>query len=296
MAEEVAIIRRWIGNGVGEIRIPNDLIVKRVGFGGAWLTGPGTYGPPPDLAVACNVVRRAADVGIQLFDTADCYGPETSELLIAEALHPYPDDLAISTKGGRLALGNNQWQPDGRPEHLTRACEASLKRLRPDAIDLYQLNAVDPAVPLEESLGALLQLREEGKIRRIGICNVSAEDLSQAQSIAPISSVQDRYDLFTRSNEAVLQLCEDRGIPFLAWFPPSNDIGAPQGSALARIAHHHGVKPTQVALAWLIGRSPSVIPLPGTVNPDWYEEDLASLEITLTTDDMEQISSEAGPC
>jgi pyridoxine 4-dehydrogenase len=192
---------------IGTVRLSETLRVRRVGFGGAWLTGPGSYGPPPDLPVACGIVRRAVACGIQLVDTADCYGPEISELLIAEALHPYPEDVVVSTKGGRQALGHNRWRAIGQPRHLKRACDASLRRLRLDTIDLYQLNAVDPEVALEESLGALVELRGSGKIRNIGVCNVDVEQLERARAVTPIASVQDRYDINTRVNHPVLDFC-----------------------------------------------------------------------------------------
>jgi aryl-alcohol dehydrogenase-like predicted oxidoreductase len=272
---------------IGTVQFADDLSVRRVGFGGAWLTGPGTYGPPPDLDAARAILRRAVEFGIQLFDTADCYGPETSELLIAEALYPYPDDVVISTKGGRLALGNSQWQAAGRPEHLKQACEGSLRRLRLEAIDLYQLNAVDPDVPLEESLGALVELREAGKIRHIGLCNVNTEEFARAQAATRIASVQDRYDLLTRANDPVIDACTRAGIAFLPWAPPMNELQAGPGSALAHIAAAHKVNPSQVALAWLITRSPVVTPLPGTVIPGWFEEDLAALEIMLSAEEAE---------
>lgn len=277
---------------VGSVSFLEGLTVRRVGFGGAWLTGPGTYGPPPDLDAARSILRRAVDAGLQLIDTADCYGPEISELLIAEALHPYPNDVVISTKGGRLALGNNQWQAAGRPEHLKAACEGSLRRLRLETIDLYQLNAVDPDVPLEESLGALVELRAAGKIRNIGVCNVTVEQLAQARAVTDIASVQDRYDLWTRANDPVLDVCTHAGIAFLPWFPPSNDASARPGTALARIAEQQAVRPAQVALAWLLARSPNVVPLPGTVNPDWFEEDLAALDITLIVKEVQQLTDE----
>lgn len=270
----------------GTIFIGGDLPVRRVGFGGAWLTGPGTFGPPPDLEAARRSVRTALDAGVQLFDTADCYGPEISEELIAEALAPYPDGVVVSTKGGRRPLGNNQWQVNGRPEHLRRACEASLRRLRLERIDLYQLNAIDPDVPLAESLGALLELGDEGKVRHIGICNVNAEELAEASRIAPVASVQDRFDLTTRANEPVLRACEQAGLAFLPWFPPDNERRAEAGSALAEVAGRTGATPGQVALAWLLATSPVALPLPGTPDPACFEEDLEALALDLTDDEV----------
>jgi pyridoxine 4-dehydrogenase len=276
---------------VGTVAIAQGRSVRRVGFGGAWLTGPGTYGPPPDPVVARGIVRRAVECGFQLIDTADCYGPETSELLIADALHPYGEDIVISTKGGRIALGNNRWRPAGRPEHLIEACEESLRRLRLDAIDLYQLNAIDPDVPVEESLGALVDLREAGKIRNIGVCNVDASQLSRCQAVTTIASVQDRYDFLDRTNEPVLEQCARDGIMFLGWFPPANDLAAEPGSTLARIAANRSVRPAQIALAWLIVHSDILVPLPGTVNADWFEEDLAALDVNLTAAEIELLTA-----
>jgi len=276
---------------VGTIALGADLSVRRVGFGGAWLTGPGTFGPPPDPDQASLALRRAVDRGIQLVDTADCYGPEVSERLIAETLWPYPDDVVVSTKGGRVALGHGQWRPDGRPEHLVSALDASLARLRLDHVDLYQLNAVDPQVPLADSLGALEEQRVRGKVRHIGICNVDVEKLDDACRVARIVSVQDRFDLTTRENEPVLRACERRGIAFLAWFPPDNERIAPPGSALERVAATHRASPAQVALAWLVQSSSVTVPLPGATRPEWIDEDLAALELGLGDDELEQLSS-----
>jgi aryl-alcohol dehydrogenase-like predicted oxidoreductase len=271
---------------IGTVALGDGHTVRRVGFGGAWLTGPGTYGPPPDLNAARGAVRRAVDAGVQLVDTADCYGPEISERLIAESLHPYPDGVVVSTKGGRLPLGNNRWRADGRPEHLREACEASLRRLRLGAIGLYQLNAVDPEVPLEESLGALVELREEGKIRAIGVCNVDAAQLERAGAVTSIASVQDRYDLLTRENEPVLEACARQGIAFLAWFPPSAGFDAEAGSALHHVAAAHDATTRQVMLAWIVAHSLALVPLPGAPDPGRYGEDLDGIAIELTTDEV----------
>lgn len=274
---------------IGTVAVSGELSIRRVGFGGAWLTGPGTYGAPPSLDTARDVVRRAVGAGIQLIDTADCYGPEISETLICEALYPYPADVVVSTKGGRLPLGNNRWRANGRAEHLKKACEGSLRRLRRETIDLYQLNAVDPTVPIEESIGALVELRDEGKIRNIGICNVDVGELNRARAVVRISSVQDRYDLLTRANDAVLDECTRAGILFLPWFPPQNDLEAEPDSLLDLIAGKYDVRPAQICLAWLFARSPVMVPLPGTVNPDWFAEDLAALEISLTADEIREL-------
>jgi aryl-alcohol dehydrogenase-like predicted oxidoreductase len=229
--------------------------------------------------------------GIQLIDTADCYGPEISELLIAEALYPYPEDVVIATKGGRLALGDNRWQPDGRPQHLIRACEGSLRRLRLETIELYQLNAIDPQVPVEESLGALIELREAGKIRNIGVCNVDTAELSRCQAVTRIASVQDRYDFGDRANEPVLEECSRAGIAFLAWFPAVRNLFAQPGSALAQAAEAHAATPAQVALAWLLSRFSVCVPLPGTVDPFRLAEDLAALELELTAVEVDRLSA-----
>jgi pyridoxine 4-dehydrogenase len=266
-----------------------------VGFGGAWLTGPGTFGPPPDLRAAREAVRCAVAAGVQLVDTADCYGPETSETLIAEALHPYPDEVAISTKGGRHALGEGRWRADGRPEHLRAACEGSLRRLRLEAIDLYQLAAVDPGVPLEESLGALVELREEGKIRRIGVCNVGVGELEQARAVTPIASVQDRFDVRTRDNEPVLDACARLGVAFLPWFPPWHGEAAAPGSPLAEVSRRHAAQPAQIGLVWLLARAPVVLPLPGADHPSACETDLEALRIELASDEVEGLTTQLHP-
>jgi aryl-alcohol dehydrogenase-like predicted oxidoreductase len=278
-----------VGARAGTVALGDRGGVPRVGFGGAWLTGPGTFGPPADLGLARQVIRRAAAAGVRLFDTADSYGPQISEELIAAALHPYDEDIVISTKGGRHALGDNRWRADGRPEHLRAACEASLRRLRLEAIDLYQLNAVDPDVPIAESLGALLELRAAGKVRAIGICNVDVDQLEAALAVAPIASVQDRFDVRCRDHEPVLDACTRLEIPFLPWFPPWHDEAAPAASPLARVAERHGAKPAQVGLAWLLARSPLTVPLPGGTDPAAFEEDLEALAIELDPEEMREL-------
>lgn len=274
---------------LGEIEIAAGLFVRRIGFGGAWLTGPGMYGPPENPDGARRNLRRAVEAGVQLIDTADCYGPEISERLVCDALRPYPADVAISTKGGRIALGDNIWRADGRPDHLRQACEASLGRLGVDTIDLYQLNAIDPEVAVEESLGALVELRDVGKIRAIGVCNVSVPEFDRVRRAAPVVSVQNRYDLLTRQNEEVLTACERENITFLPWFPPNNGLRAAPGSPLARVADAHGATPAQIALAWLSRHSPVILPLPGTATPEWWDEDLAALDLELTSSEVEDL-------
>lgn len=276
---------------ISSIELAPELRVRRCGFGSAWLTGPGMFGPPPDRDAAIGVLRRAIDAGIQLVDTADCYGPEVIEHLVAETLHPYPSDLVISTKGGRFALGDNRWRADGRPEHLTQACEASLRRLRLETIDLYQLNAVDPAVPLEESVGALVELQQAGKIRCIGLCNVDVEQLARAQAVAGITSVQDRFDLLHRETEAVLDACDAAGVVFLPWSPPTATDDARTDHAWSQIAAAHGASPSQIALAWMLERSRVMLPLPGTADPTRFEQDLGALSLRLTPDEVQTLTA-----
>jgi pyridoxine 4-dehydrogenase len=280
---------RW--DDLGEVELTPGTRVRRPGFGGAWLTGPGTYGPPPDVDAARAVLRLALDAGVQLFDTADCYGPGVSETLIAEALYPYPQDVVVSTKGGRRALGGNRWEADGRPGHLRAACEGSLRRLRLADIHLYQLNAVDPDVPLEESVGALDELRTVGMLRHIGLCNVSTDQLRRAMAVTRICSVQNRYDLLSRDREDVLELCAREGVAFLPWFPPAHGLHAGPGSALAQVAAAHDATPAQVALAWLLRRADVVLPLPGTPVAEEWEEDLAALDLRLTTAEAARLTA-----
>jgi aryl-alcohol dehydrogenase-like predicted oxidoreductase len=275
---------------VGTVRIGSRVEVPRLGFGGAWLTGPGTYGPPPDLGVARDIVRSAVERGVRLVDTADCYGPAISETLVGEALYPYRGDVVVSTKGGRLALGPNRWRADGRPAHLRRACEESLRRLRLEAIELYQLNAVDPSVPLEDSVGALVELRREGKIRAIGLCNVGVAELERARAVTSIASVQDRYDVHTRDHQDVLDYCVRNGIVLLPWFPPANRLRAEIGSPLGRVAAAHDATPAQVALAWLVASAPVTVPLAGTTIPEWEDENLAAIDLELSAAEVDALT------
>src|SRR5215207_4936163 len=234
----------------GTVALGGDLQVRRLGFGAMRLTGDGIWGAPEDPEMAKSVLRRAVELGVDFIDTADSYGPHVSEELIAEALHPYPGGLVIATKGGLLRTGPGQWPRDGRPEHLKEACEGSLRRLRVDRIDLYQLHRPDPAVPYEESVGALAELRSEGKVRHVGVSNVSVEQLDTARSIVPVVSVQNRYNLADRASEDVLRVCERDGLAFLPWFPLATGDLAKRGSALDDIAARLGVPPSHVALAW----------------------------------------------
>jgi aryl-alcohol dehydrogenase-like predicted oxidoreductase len=281
----------------GTFDIGGDLTVNRLGFGAMRLTGEGVWGEPPDPEKCKRVLRRAVELDVNLIDTADSYGPQVSESLIAEALYPYPDDLVIATKGGLTRSGPNQWHPDGRPEHLRRACEGSLRRLRLDRIELYQLHRVDPEVPLEESLGALIQLRDEGKIARIGLSNVSVEHLHQARELAPIVSVQNRYNLADRAAEDVLEECARVDIAFLPYFPLSTGKLATRNGPLAQIAERHNATPAQIALAWLLHRSPVMLPIPGTASVSHLEENVGAASIQLSTDEvqkLEELATAAG--
>ncbi|MFL5517780.1 MAG: aldo/keto reductase [Gemmatimonadales bacterium] len=267
--------------------------VRRLGFGAMRITGRGIWGEPPDREAARTVVRRAVELGANLIDTADAYGPGVSEEIIAEALHPYPDDLVIATKGGLQRPGPGEWTRDGRPEHLREACEGSLRRLRLDAIELYQLHAVDPKVPLEESLGALIELREQGKIRRIGLSNVDVDQLQRALELTDVVTVQNRYSLVDRHSEDVLGECERRGIGFIPWFPLATGELATPGGPLDEAARHHDATPGQVALAWLLARSDVMLPIPGTGSIEHLEENMAAARLRLGPDEVAALSQTA---
>lgn len=250
--------------------------VYRLGFGAMRLTGTGVWGEPRDRAEAIAVLRRAVQLGVNLIDTAASYGPEVSERLIAEALYPYPEELVIATKGGLERPGPDRWTPNGRPEHLRAAAEGSLRRLKLESIDLYQLHRIDPAVPLGDQLGALVRLQEEGKIRYIGLSEVSVVELERARKMVPIVSVQNRYGLTDREHEAVLAHCTREEIAFLPWFPlAAGRLAGPKGP-LARAARRLGATPAQVALAWLLKRSPVVLPIPGTSSVAHLEENMGA--------------------
>jgi aryl-alcohol dehydrogenase-like predicted oxidoreductase len=267
--------------------------VRRLGFGAMRITGPGIWGPPPDHDEAIAVLRRAVELGVNLIDTADSYGPHGSEELIAEALYPYPDDLVIATKGGLVRPGPDQWDADGRPEHLREACEGSLKRLRLDRIEVYQFHRPDPRVPLEESVGALVELQKEGKIAHIGVSNVSIAQLRQAQAITPIVSVQNRYNLVERDAEDVLEACEADGLGFIPWFPLKSAGLAKGEGIVAEVAKAHGAAPAQVALAWLLARSPVMLPIPGTGSVAHLEENVAAAHLRLTDDEVKALADAA---
>jgi aryl-alcohol dehydrogenase-like predicted oxidoreductase len=266
-----------------------DREVHRLAFGAMRITGNGIWGPPPDRDRALAVLRRAVELGIDLVDTADSYGPDVSEELIAEALHPYPDELVVATKGGLERAGPSQWSRNGRPEHLREACEGSLRRLRVDRIDLYQLHSPDPEVPYEDSVGALKGLQDEGKIRHVGISNVLLAELEQARSIVDVVTVQNRFNLADRHSQDVLDVCERDGIGFFPWFPLAAGELAKPGGVVAEIAERHDATPGQVALAWLLQRSPVMLPIPGTGSVEHLEENVAAAQLRLDDDEMQRL-------
>jgi len=274
----------------GSFTLGGDLAVGRLGFGAMRITGPGIWGEPADPSAARRLLRRVVDAGVNLIDTADSYGPEVSENLIAEALHPYPDDLVIATKGGLERPGPGQWVPACRPERLKRCCEDSLRRLRLERIDLYQLHTVDPKVPLEDSIGALAELQEDGKIRHIGVSNVDGEQLARARGVAAIVSVQNRYSLSDRSSDEVLDECEREGLGFLPWFPLARGDLAKPGGRLDVVAKAHDATPAQVALAWLLHRSPVTLPIPGTGSIAHFEENLEAAELELSPEEWSTLA------
>ncbi len=273
--------------------IGGDLEVRRLGFGAMRITGNGIWGPPDDPEEAGRLLRRVVELGVNLIDTADSYGPEVSENLIAEALHPYPDSLVIATKGGLRRSGPGQWPRDGRPERLKEACEASLKRLRVERIDLYQLHSPDPQVPLEESIGALKELQDEGKVRHVGVSNVSPGELERARAIVDIVTVQNRYNLADRHSEDVLQACERDGIGFIPWFPLATGDLARPGGPLDDLARRRDAAPGQLALAWLLARSPVMLPIPGTGSVEHFEENMKAEAIELEPDELERLAEAA---
>ena len=273
----------------GEFLIGNDLRVTRLGFGAMRITGDGVWGGPADRAEAIRVLRRAVELGINFIDTADSYGPGVSEEIIAEALHPYPAGLVIATKGGFARPGPNQWVEDGRPEHLRAACEASLRRLRLDQIDLYQLHRIDPKVPVEDQLGALRHLRAHGKIKHIGLSEVSVKQIQHARTIVPIVSVQNRYSITDRGSEDVLEYCEQEKLGFIPWFPLAAGRISGSQSPIGRIAARWEATPSQVALAWLLARSPVMLPIPGTSRLEHLEENVAAAELKIDANKMQEL-------
>jgi pyridoxine 4-dehydrogenase len=274
-------------------RLGGDLPVDRLGFGAMRITGEGIWGWPADRGNALKVLRRAVELGVNLIDTADAYGPETSELLIAEALHPYPKDLVIATKGGLTRPGPGQWVPNGRPDYLTQCVEKSLKRLRLERIDLYQLHRIDPKVPMEESLGALKKMQEAGKIRHVGLSEVSPEEIDRARKVLPIVSVQNQYNIDNRRWEKTLTYCEKEGLGFMPWSPIGGNRGL-HDNALETAAKDYHASVVQLALAWLLHRSPVMLPIPGTSSVAHLEENMAAAKLKLSSAEWEKIEHSAG--
>jgi aryl-alcohol dehydrogenase-like predicted oxidoreductase len=272
-------------NGAARVRL-GELAVGRLGFGTMSLTGPGVWGAPEDTDEARRVLRRAVELGIEFFDTADSYGPEAAETLVADALHPY-DGIVVATKAGLTRQGPGRWGRDARPEYLRAACHASLERLRVERIDLFQLHAVDPSVPIEESIGALSELRAEGKIRHVGVCNVDVEQLGRALAVEPIVSVQNRFSLADRSSRDVLDLCERNGLAFIAWAPLAKGTLTRSQHALETIAREHHAAPGQVALSWILAASRVTVPIPGTSSVLHLEENAAAAQVQLDNDDLD---------
>jgi len=272
----------------GMIKFGGELAVHRLGFGAMRLTGEGIWGPPKDRKAALAVLRRAVELGVNFIDTADSYGPNVSEELIAEALFPYPAGLVIATKGGWNRPGPNQWTHDATPSHLRSAVEGSLKRLRLQRIDVYQLHIPDPAVSFDDSVGTLAKLKEEGKIRLVALSNVTQEHIERARKIVPIVSVQNRYSFADREWDYVVSYCERNGIAFIPWFPLG--AGRVAGEALQGIARAHQATPMQVALAWLLQRSPIILPIPGTSSTEHLQENVAAASLRLTGEEFESLS------
>ena len=278
----------------GTYRIGGDLPVHRLGYGAMQITGPGAWGEPEDRDEVIRVLRRAVDRGVNLIDTADSYGPFVSEDLIAEALYPYTDDLVIATKGGFVRTGPGEWVPVGRPEYLRQCVEMSLRRLKLERIDLYQLHRIDPKVPMAEQLGELKAMRDEGKIRHIGLSEVTLDQLKAAREYAPIASVQNLYNLTHRKAQDVLDYCESEDIAFIPWAPPATGELAKPGAPVAEAAKRHDATPAQFALAWLLHRSPVMLPIPGTSKVDHLEDNLAAATISLSEDELIELDKFAG--
>jgi aryl-alcohol dehydrogenase-like predicted oxidoreductase len=276
----------------GTIKLGGEVTVNRLGFGAMRLTGPGIWGPPKDRQAAIAVLRRAAELGVNFVDTADSYGPAVSEELIAEALFPYPKGFVVATKGGWNRPGPNQWTHDASPKHLREAIEGSLKRLRLNRIEVYQLHAPDPAISFDASVETLVELQSEGKIHLIGLSNVTREHIERARKIAQIVSVQNRYSVFDREWEHVVDYCEQNRIAFIPWFPLG--AGGVGHEVLSRIAQAHRVKPIQVAIAWLLQRSPYMLPIPGTSSVEHIEENIAAAALRLSEEEFRQLDEVNG--
>ena len=276
----------------GTIDVGGDLTVNRLGFGAMRITGDGIWGEPADAELAKNALRRAVELGVNFIDTADSYGPDVSERLIAETLHPYSDDLVIATKGGLVRPGPGRWDADGRPEHLREALEGSLRRLRVDMIDLYQLHRPDPKVPLKESIGFLAEMKNEGKIRHVGISNATEDQLREAEQIVPIVSVQNRYNVVDRTSETMVDLCEQEELTFLPWAPIQE---ADEVEVITDAARNHGFTPRQIVLAWLLARSPQILPIPGSGSAEHVEANVAAAGIKLDQTEVAAITDAFSP-
>jgi len=285
MSKEATPHKSSLAERAGEFTIGNDLRVTRLGFGAMRITGKGIWGPPANRAEAIRVLQRAVEMGIDFIDTADSYGPHISEELIAEALHPYPADLVIATKGGFERTGPDRWVENGRPEHLIAACEGSLRRLRLDRIDLYQLHRIDPKVPAADQLGTLKNLQAQGKIKHIGLSEVNVDQIQHARTIVDVTTVQNRYSVTDRGSEAVLEYCAQHNIGFIPWFPLAAGRLSGSDGPIGRVAAHAKVTPSQIALAWLLWRSPVMLPIPGTSNVQHLEENVGAAGLKI--DDAE---------
>ena len=276
----------------GTFDLGGDLPVVRLGYGTMQLPGQGVWGPPRDHGEAILVLRRALELGITFFDTADSYGPEVAEQLVRDALHPYADDVVVATKAGLTRQGPGEWTALGFPPYLRQQCELSLRRLGVETIDLFQLHRIDPAYPLEDQVGELEALRTEGKIRHIGLSEVTVEELQAAQQVAPIVSVQNRFSLGTRNADALLAHCEQEGIAFIPWRPLADHVDGDE--TIATVAKAHDASPAQVAIAWLLGLSPVMLPIPGTSSVEHLEQNTAAAAIELTAEEMETLSALGG--
>lgn len=281
--------RKELARKAGEFLIGNDLRVTRLGFGSMRLTGKGIWGEPSDRAEAVRVLRRAVELGINFIDTADSYGPGVSEQIIAEALHPYPADLVIATKGGFVRPGPDQWVENGTPEHLRSACEGSLRRLRLERIDLYQLHRIDPKIAVEDQLGTLKDLQAQGKIKHIGLSEVTVRQIEHARKIVPVVSVQNRYNVTDRGSEDVLEYCEQEKMAFIPWFPLAAGQVSGADSPIARVAAQLKATPSQVALAWLLARSPVMLPIPGTSRVEHLEENVAAVNMNVDENKLQEL-------
>jgi pyridoxine 4-dehydrogenase len=282
-----------IATSAGTFRIGGELEVTRLGFGAMRITGDGVWGPPADRAEAIAVLKRLPELGVDFIDTADSYGPEDSENLIHDALHPY-ESVHVATKGGFTRQGPNAWAAVGRPEYLRQCCEMSLRRLEVETIDLWQLHRIDAKVPREEQFGLMKELQDEGKVRHLGLSEVSVEEIEAAQEVVEIATVQNLYNLSNRQSEAVLEYCEQQGIGFIPWFPLAAGKLAEPGGAAAEIAAAHGATAGQVALAWLLARSPVMLPIPGTGSVAHLEENVAAAQLELTSEEFARLSAASG--